>query len=336
MNILYGIQGTGNGHLTRAMEIIPHLRKKAKVDILISGEQFDLPLKLEPRYRLKGLYFVFGKNGGINLIETYRRIQTFRFLKEIRDFPIEKYDLVISDFEPVSCWAAQKKNVRCIGLSNQAATLHPLAPKPKSFDPLGKLILEYYAPVEEEYGFHFKSLSDTIYTPIIRKSVRSLTPSQEGHYTVYLPAFDDERIIKHLKKFSNYRWEVFSKHNRKPIQYKNIHIRQIQDKAFTQSMASSSGVLCNAGFGTTSEALFLGKKLMVVPMKNQFEQQCNAAMLQSMGVSTMKSLKQKHHDKLDEWLKNGLPVMVDYPDLTAQIVDRITTPYPEKKLRAAI
>jgi uncharacterized protein (TIGR00661 family) len=326
MKILYGIQGTGNGHLTRAMEIIPHLRKKAHVDILISGEQFDLPLKLEPKYRLKGMYFVFGKNGGIDLLETYRRIRTFRFLKEIRQFPVEKYDLVVSDFEPVSCWSAYMKNVRCIGLSNQAATLHPLAPRPRSFDPLGKLILEYYAPVSEEYGFHFKSLSENIFTPVIRKAVREQPVSEQGHYTVYLPAYDDERIIRHLKKFQGYRWEVFSKHNRKPVKMKNIQVRPIQDKAFTESMATSMGIFCNAGFGTTSEALFLGKKLLVIPMKNQFEQQCNAAMLKSMGVSTMKSFKRKHHDKLENWLKNGQPVPVHYPDLTAKIIERITAP----------
>ncbi len=98
MKILYGIQGTGNGHLTRAIEILPYLQQRAEVDVLISGEQFDLPLPFEPKYRMKGLDFVFGKNGGINLLETFKRIDSFRFLKEIRNFPIDNYDLIISDF----------------------------------------------------------------------------------------------------------------------------------------------------------------------------------------------------------------------------------------------
>ncbi|HMT29210.1 MAG TPA: glycosyltransferase family protein, partial [Bacteroidia bacterium] len=217
------------------------------------GEQYDLPLPFEPKYRMKGLYFVFGKNGGIDLIKTFKKINSFRLLKEIRQFPIEKYDLVISDFEPISCWAANLKNVKCIGLSNQAATLHPNAPVPKSFDPLGKLILEYYAPVSEEYGFHFKSLSDKIFTPIIRKEVRESKISDKGHYTLYLPAYDDERIIKNLKKFRDIKFEVFSKHNKKPLSQKNIRILPKQGKKFLQRMASAHGVICNAGFGTTSE-----------------------------------------------------------------------------------
>ncbi len=323
MKILYGIQGTGNGHLTRALEILPYLQKKADVDVLISGEQFDLPLPFEPTYRMKGLDFVFGKNGGINLLETFKRIDSFRFLKEVRNFPIEKYDLVISDFEPVTCWASYLRNKKCIGLSNQAATLHPHAPKPKTIDPLGKLILGYYAPVTDNFGFHFKSLSETIFTPVIRKEVRAMKVTDEGHYTVYLPAYDDERIIKNLKKFNQVKWEVYSKHNKKPITLDNIQIKPIQGKSFLESMASSSGVLCNAGFGTTSEALFLNKKLLVIPMKTQYEQHCNAAMLKTMGVGVMKSLKAKHHDKLKHWIENGTLVPVNYPDQTAKIVDSL-------------
>lgn len=323
MKILYGIQGTGNGHLTRAIEILPHLQKKADIDILISGEQYDLPLPFEPKYRMKGLYFVFGKNGGIDLIKTFNKINSFRLLKEIRQFPIEKYDLVISDFEPISCWSAHLKKVKCIGLSNQAATLHPNAPVPKSFDPLGKLILEYYAPVTEDYGFHFKSLSDKIFTPVIRKEVRESKISDTGHYTVYLPAYDDERIIKNLKKFSEIKFEVFSKHHKKPVSQKNIKISPIQGKKFLESMASAHGVICNAGFGTTSEALFLRKKLLVIPMKNQYEQQCNAAMLKSMGVTSVKSLKAKHHDKIEDFFQNAKAIKVDYPEQTDKIISKI-------------
>ena len=323
MKILYGIQGTGNGHLTRAIEILPYLRKKADVDVLISGEQYDLPLPFEPEFRMKGLYFVFGKNGGIDIKETWKRINSFRFIKEIRKFPIEKYDLIISDFEPVTSWSANLKKRKCIGLSNQAATLHPDSPRPGSFDPMGKLILEYYAPSSISFGFHFRALSGNIFTPVIRKEVRALDVTERNHYTVYLPSYDDERIIRHLGKFRNVNWDVFSKHNKKSREHKNIRIQPIQGRAFLESMASSKGILCNAGFGTTSEALYLGKKLLVIPMKKQYEQHCNAAMLKSMGVAVMKSLKKKHHEKLEQWLETGNVVKVDYPDQTSKIVDSL-------------
>lgn len=323
MKVLYGIQGTGNGHVTRAMEILPHLMKKADVDVLISGEQYDLPLAFEPEYRRKGLYFVFGKNGGINLPATFKKIDSFRLRKEIKELPVEKYDVVISDFEPITSWACNLRKKRCIGLSNQAATLHPKAPKPDVFDPAGKLILGYYAPVSEAFGFHFKKLGPEIYTPIIRSAIRECKTETFPHYTVYLPSFSDEKIIKHLKKLDHVKWEVFSKHCKKSYRTGRISVRKVESEPFMESMSTSSGIITNAGFGTTSEALFLGKKLLVIPMKNQYEQQCNAAMLASMGVTVIKNLKKKQQPVISNWLDRNSIVKVDYKDQTASIVDAV-------------
>jgi uncharacterized protein (TIGR00661 family) len=323
MKILYAIQGTGNGHLTRAREIIPLLKKKAEVDVLISGQQFDLSLPFEVKYKFGGLGFVFGKKGGVDVWNTYLQMNSIRFLREIRNLSLTPYDLIISDFEPVSCWAAQMQDKLCIGLSNQAATLHPKAPRPDNTDMLGKMILSYYAPVTKAYGFHFKSFDQEVYTPIIRKEVRDIKITNKGHYTVYLPAYSDERIIKNLRHFKDVEWQVFSKHARKTYIYKNIKIAPPDSVSFLKSMASSEGVLCNAGFGTASEALFCNKKLMVIPMKNQYEQHCNAAVLKSMKVSVLKSLKKKRKDKIEEWLNKKNNIYVDYPDQTNEILDKI-------------
>ena len=38
MKILYAIQGTGNGHLSRAIDVIPDLKKIVKVDVFVSGQ----------------------------------------------------------------------------------------------------------------------------------------------------------------------------------------------------------------------------------------------------------------------------------------------------------
>lgn len=94
-----------------------------------------------------------------------------------------------------------------------------------------------------------------------------------------------------LSKVKDVKWEVFSKHSRNSREEKNLNIKPINNEAFIKSMASSEGVLCGAGFETPAEALFLGKKLMVIPMKNQYEQHYNAAALMAMGIPVIKSLK---------------------------------------------
>ena len=61
MKILYAIQGTGNGHLSRARDIIPILQKNGELDILVSGIQTDVALPYPVKYKFKGLSFIFGK-----------------------------------------------------------------------------------------------------------------------------------------------------------------------------------------------------------------------------------------------------------------------------------
>jgi uncharacterized protein (TIGR00661 family) len=269
------------------------------------------------------LSFIFGKKGGVDFWKTFVKLNSIKLLKEIKKINLKSYDLIISDFEPVSCWAAIKAKKTCIGLSNQVATLHPLAPKPKKQDIIGKLVLQNYAPTTYNYGFHFKRLDGTIFTPIIRKEVRQLVPTDEGHYTVYLPSYDDAHIIKRLEKLNTVKWQVFSKHNKKKITLDNITIVPINGDLFLKSMASAKGVLCNAGFGTASEALFLKKKLMVIPMKKQYEQYCNAEMLKEMGVPVIKKFNADTLPKIKKWLENDTIVEVDYPDNTEEIVNLI-------------
>ena len=98
MKILYAIQGTGNGHLSRARDIIPILQQKGDLDILVSGIQADVALPYPVKYTFKGLSFIFGKKGGIDLVATYKKSNLKQLFKEIKSLPVEDYDLIINDF----------------------------------------------------------------------------------------------------------------------------------------------------------------------------------------------------------------------------------------------
>ncbi len=326
MKILYAIQGTGNGHASRALEIVPYLQKRAEVDILISGYQCELQFPFDIKYKLNGLSFIFGKKGGIDLWETLRKSKFNRLWKEIKTVPVQEYDLIINDFEPVTAWACKLRNVPIISLSHQNAVADENAPKYGSFK-FEKLILKYYAPAKNKFGFHFKTYSSATFLPIIRKEIRYKNTINKGHYTVYLPAYGDKKLIKILSRFKTVKWQVFSKHTNQFQLHNNITIHPINGKEFIKSIASSSGVLCGAGFETPAEALYLKKKLMVIPMKNQYEQQCNALALKEMGVPVLKKLNKKQIPKIDKWLKSTSIIDVNYPDVTEDILDAITLPY---------
>ena len=67
-------------------------------------------------------------------------------------------------------------------------------------------------------------------------------------------------------------------------------------------------------------------------MKTQYEQHCNAAVLKSMGVPVMKSLKKMHTHKIEDWLEDSSIVKVNYPDLTNEIVEKIVDNHHAQKI----
>jgi uncharacterized protein (TIGR00661 family) len=313
--------------------MIPAIRKRAQVDVLVSGMHSEIDLGQPIRFRAKGLGFKFGKHGGVDLVNTWWHGDVPRFFREIEQLDLSEYDMVINDFEPVSAWAARKQQVPCVGLSNQCTLLDPriAAPPQSNISAVGKAILKHYAPIDVAYGLHYHTLEPFIHTPIIRREIRNLEPSHGSHYLVYLPSFADDKIIRSLRQFPNVRWVVFSKHTRKAYREGAIDVMPVNGESYLQSMASCKGVLCAAGFGITTEALFLGKKLMVLPMKNQYEQACNTYTLEAYGIPSIKSLKPKWHPHIAQWLTSHHSVELQYPDHTQQMVDQIIGDFAKQK-----
>jgi uncharacterized protein (TIGR00661 family) len=332
MKVLYAIQATGNGHVSRANEIIPLLQKKCDLDILLSGTQADVGLNHPVKYSSKGLSFVFGKKGGVDLYKTFKQMQSKKFLSEIKKLPVEEYDLVINDFEPVSAWACKIRNIPCIGMSHQFAVMHRNAPRPVNADLFAVMVLKYYAPYQSGVGFHFKKYGDNIFTPVIKKEIRNALVKNLGHYVVYLPAYDDKKLISFFSVFKNTEWQIFSKHTNKIYKTDNCFIQPVNTAAFTKSFTTCEGIVCGAGFETPAEALQMGKKLLVIPMKHQYEQHCNAAAAHELGVPVIKSLKKKHLHKVENWLNDKQALRIDFPDETEKIIDFVLTRAAAKKI----
>ncbi len=190
-----------------------------------------------------------------------------------------------------------------ISLSHQAALLSKNAPRPKSIDPFGEWILKNYAPVKKYVGFHFEEYDKNIFTPVIRTAIREAKVSNLGHYTVYLPAYDDKKLVQRLMKGPKVKWHIFSKHTKTPYHVGRISVYPVSGVDFVESVVTSAGVLCGAGFETPAEVLHMNKKLIVVPMKSQYEQHCNAAALRKLGVPVLKKEKRSRSRKSRGGLK---------------------------------
>jgi uncharacterized protein (TIGR00661 family) len=331
MRILYGIQGTGNGHLSRAEEIVPILKKMADVDVLISGNQSQIQSSFDIEYKRNGLTFLSSRDGRVDLFRTIIKSSPLQLIKEIKNFEVKKYDLVISDFEPISAWSALVNGIPCVELSHQAAVLNENAPKPEEKDRISCYILNHYCPTKLKYGFHFQKYDNTIFTPIIRSQIRELNPTKKGYYTVYLPAYHDDLLWQILDQF-DVEWHVFSKYSKQAYRLNNIHFSPIDNSSFKRSLANCEGVICGAGFELPSEALFLQKKLMVIPMLGQFEQACNAESLRRMGVTVLPSFDLVFHRSISNWIEKNSIVEVDYVDYSEEILSNLIQDYTLKRI----
>lgn len=342
MKILYAIQGTGNGHLARATEIVPILKSLAQTDVLVSGTQADLKVPFKIDYSFPGMSFIVGQNGGVDVLKTIQKMHVGQFFRDIIHLPVNEYDLVISDFEPVSAWACRIRKKTCIGLSHQNAVLHPSAPQPAFNDLFGKLILRHYAPAKIKYGFNFKAFSPVIFPPVIRATIRNAEATVKPHFTVYLPAYSNQQILDVLSQIPDTEWQVFSKHSKHHYTVGNIHFHPVSLEGFTESFLSCTGLICTAGFEGPAEAIFLGKKLCVIPMKGQYEQFCNAAYLKSMGIKVLDHFTNSAPE-LKEWIQNSTALQIRFPDLTFEILQSIlkkhrpstTIPGDEKEIAAS-
>lgn len=325
MKILYAIQGTGNGHISRSRDVIAELQKSAEVDILVSERQHEINLGFEVKYNLRGLGFVFGKSGGIDYYASIKKARFDKLLADVNDLPVADYDMVVSDFEPISSWACRLKKRPCISLSHQTSFVSPKTPRPEKPNKIMEFIIKWYAPVCIPLGLHFQEYDSFIKTPIIRRELREFDARHGGHYTVYLPSFNVENLIGHLGKI-DVRWELFSKHYKgEPYTEGNVTVYPVSYERFVESFAGGEGILTNAGFETPSEALFLGKKLLAVPMKGQYEQECNAVALERMGFEVLYKVDGDFDGALERWVELPRATPEPYRDVVPDISEIILT-----------
>jgi uncharacterized protein (TIGR00661 family) len=326
MKILYAIQGTGNGHISRAREIVPLLQQHGEVDLLVSGTEAEVSLSQPLKYRFHGFSFVFGTNGGVDKWATYKIMDLPQLWRDMQSLPLKQYDLVINDFEPVSAWACKMQKIPAVSLSHQCSFVSPKTPRPDKWN-YAEWLFKYYSPTKYHIGFHFERYDDFIHTPVIRSEIRNLTTANNGHYTVYLPAYDDKILVKYLSQSADVPWQIFSKRQKTPYQSGNVQVLPVNNEAFNHSLANCEGLLTGGGFEGPAEALFLQKKLMMIPMHGQFEQQCNALAASKMGVPVIYGIDDNFTSHINRWVKSDDRVWVDFPDESAQIVHQMIGRY---------
>lgn len=319
LRIIYGVQGTGNGHITRARVMAKAFaeRNDVAVDYLFSGRKasdyFDMEVFGDYRTR-RGLTFVH-KNGRVSQLDTLRQARPLELIKDIRSLDLSGYDLVLNDFEPVTAWAATLQKVPSIAISHQAAFSHPVPKAGQSL--VDRFIMKAFAPASMKLGVHWYHFGHDIMPPFIEDQASH--QSIGTHYLVYLPFEDVTDIRELLDSFPEVNFVCFHPDVAQDYDQDNVQWRRPSKKGFHDALRDSVGVIANGGFELASESLQLGKKLLIKPLQGQFEQLSNAKTLEALTLCHVMSFLDV--DALESFISAPNPEPVTFPCNPQPLID---------------
>lgn len=320
MRILYGVQATGNGHITRARVLLPALQAVGiEVDMLFSGREPDRLFNMEAfgHYQTRRGFTFITAAGKVNWLQTLRDSQPRTFFQAYRDLDLSRYDLVLNDFEPVSAWAARQQGVPSLGVAHQYAFHHSIPGT--GFKPWLKPSLKLFAPVDEAVGVHWHHFNAPILPPMIAPSPYPLT-EEADKILVYLPFESMDEVIYWLGAFPAFRFRIYCNIDA-PEKRGHLELEPFSRESFQRDLCSCAGVMTNAGFGLCSEAIQAGKKLLVKPLRRQVEQCSNAVILQQMGHAQV--IKRLARESIQRWLEQDSVPPQCWPDVAGALAQWI-------------
>jgi len=319
MNILYGVQSTGHGHISRSKEVIAHLKNLGHhVRVLFSGKN---PRRLNdietfaPYDIRRGLTFRT-QRGRLQPLKTALHLNLLQFYRDIREYEGGDIDLVVSDYEPISCRLARRFDLPCIGVGHQYAFCHDI---PISGDnPVTRWVMNHFAPVEYPVGLHWHHFNAAILPPIVPVHLKPRRECNADKILVYLPFETSADIESLLQPLTSHQFHIWgAKEIDRPIDRGHLHWHPFSREGFLKDLETCQGVLSNAGFELASEALQLGKKLLVKPLAGQLEQASNALAVKRLNLGMVMDVLDR--DTVSLWLKQPQRQPVGYPDVARMI-----------------
>jgi len=293
-NILYGINGEGSGHSTRAKEVISHLQQQGHKLHIVSFDRGLRNLRESfPATEIFGLSLAYVNNRvrykrtfASNLIKAPRAARSLKALSHLVDE--SKIDLVITDFEPLTCHVGRRHRLPVIAIDNQHTITNANVTLPRGFKrdvAATRLVTRMMTPRADAYlalsffSAPVKKKNTFLFPPILRQEVLSVTPQTGDYVLVYVtsPARELATLLKQVRcKFVAYGFGIEGQEG-------NVLFKKPSMDGFLRDLAGAKAVIANAGFSLVSEALHLGKPYLAIPVKNQFEQTFNAYYVDKLG-----------------------------------------------------
>lgn len=293
-NILYGVNGEGAGHSTRAREVLSHLVSRGHHVHVASFDRGLQNLKSDfEASEIYGFRFAYVNNRvrykrtiAKNLITVPQAARSLSQLNALVDDL--KIDLVITDFEPLTCHVGHKRHLPVISVDNQHCLTNAVVSYPKEYRrdaAAARLVTKLMTPRANAYlviSFFtapIRKRNTFLFPPLLRREILNATPTEGDHILVYVtsPAPALAKLLNSIRcHFVAYG---FGREGTEG----NIVYKKPSLDGFFADLVGARAVVANSGFSLVTEALHLGKPYLAVPVRHQFEQIFNAYWLEKSG-----------------------------------------------------
>jgi uncharacterized protein (TIGR00661 family) len=299
MRILYGVNGEGMGHATRSQVVIDRLLERHDVRVMASGAAFrHLRERLPEVDEVFGPTFAMGE-GQIQRWETV--VQNLRLGREQVPDAVRVWmsavrewapDVVITDFEPLSALFARWSRTpflavdnismldRCrhdrdiIGLERDDYLLAKAVTRSMVPNAVEYIVTTFYQPPVSRRG-------TTLVPPIVRPEIARADSERGAHLLVY--SSGDPELIEALRASGAPCLVYGMRGGATEGVDGNLEFRAPSNEGFVEALRTARAVVAGGGFSLLSEAVYLGKPVLSVPLRGQFEQLMNARYLERLG-----------------------------------------------------
>ena len=216
------------------------------------------------------------------------------YFAKVADF---RPDAVISDFDSFAYFFAKRHGLPVISIDNQQIISRCKLPKfakqgVKVDYQMTKAFVRAKLPACDHYvvtTFFYPPVKPkfekdtTLVPPILRKAILDAKKKARAgdHVLVYQTSTSDTSLIDELNAVSKQKFVVYGL--RKNARQGNCTLKEFSEDGFVDDLASARAVVCNGGLSLIGEAVYLGKPIFSVPVRNQYEQILNARYLEELG-----------------------------------------------------
>jgi uncharacterized protein (TIGR00661 family) len=305
MRILYGVVGEGMGHATRSKVVCEHLIERGhKVKIVVSGRAHSLLAKsFDDVVEIRGLTIRYVDNRMDQSGTLARNVlaapgmlaaNVSAYFGKVARFGTQA---VISDFDSFAYLFARRHGLPILSIDNQQIIsrfrLGKFAKQGAKVDyQMTKAFVRAKLPGCDHYivttffepGVRRRFRKNTTLVPPILRDpiIEAKKRARPGsHVLVYQTSTSDTSLLEQLERVHEREFIVYGL--RRSGRRGNCTLREFSEKGFVDDLASARAVVCNGGLSLIGEALYLGKPVFSVPVRNQYEQILNARYLEHLG-----------------------------------------------------